>query len=266
MIKTYNTLARKPILHYVSILINIPRRRLKPILFPIIILAISLSVDALGAGIVYGMRKIKLPFVSKLIISLFSIVYSALALLLGKTIAVYLPPLTSKIIGVSILLAMGIWIIIQSYRKPEAEKSVNSAASPPADITPNNILKSGSISGINREKTLIRIVIKSLGVTIQVVRNPVQVDIDRSGIIDPREALLLGLALSVDAIGAGVGSAMAGYSGISIPVLIGLFQIVFLYIGSRLGEVIHDWPIHEKVLTYTPGFLLIFLALLRLRC
>lgn len=221
-------------------------------MFPIIILAISLSVDALGAGIVYGMRKIKLPFVSKVIISLFSIMYSGLALWLGKIIAACLPPLTSKWIGVSILLAMGFWIIIQSYRKPKTDESSEAIHKP--------------VSSGKSEETLIRIAIKSLGITIQVVRNPYEVDIDRSGIIDPREALLLGLALSVDAIGAGIGSAMVGFYGISVPFLIGLFQIIFLYIGSRIGEIVLKLPIHEKVLTYTPGLLLIFLAFLRLRC
>lgn len=220
-------------------------------MFPLLILAISLSVDALGAGVVYGMRKIKIPLISKIIISLFSIAYSALALFVGKTIAVCLPPFASKLIGVSILLAMGFWIMIQSYRKPKTTKDTHSIPAP--------------LATKQSEKTLIRIAIKSLGITVQVVRNPYEVDMDRSGIIDPMEAFVLGLALSVDAIGAGIGSAMAGYYGISVPFLVGLFQIVFLYIGSRIGAIVLDWPIHEKVLTFTPGLLLILLAILRLR-
>lgn len=197
------------------------------------------------------MRKIKIPLASKLVISLFSIVYSALSLWAGSMLARFIPLYLGKIFGVVILFVMGIWIIIQSYFKPKSK--------------PNGCTSSKKIKPRD-ESALFQVAIKSLGVTIQVVRNPVEVDLDHSGSIDTTEALFLGLALSLDAIGASIGSALAGFSVASIPFCIGLFQISFLYAGTFLGRKLTATRlINEKILTFTPGILLIFLAILRLR-
>lgn len=208
-------------------------------IFSIIILSISLSLDALGVGVVYGLKKIKIPLSSKLIICLFSILYAGLALIIGKSLSSILSPFLAKLIGISILGLMGVWIIIQALLK---EKSSNST-----------------------DKTLWQVVIKSLGITIQVIRNPIELDIDKSGAIDTPESLLLGLALSVDAIGAGIGSALTGFYSPVIPFAIGFFQMIFLYIGTHLGDKVTMLnKINKKVLALMPGILLIFLALVRI--
>lgn len=213
---------------------------------PVIILATSLSLDSLVVGTVYGLRKVKIPLLSKLIICFFSILYSGAALLAGKSLSTILPPFVSKLIGVSILVLMGIWIILNTLLKSEGRDETES-------------------DFINEDKTLIKIAIKSLGITIQVIKNPVKGDIDKSGSIDTAESLLLGLALSVDAIGAGVGSALAGFTSVFIPFAVGLFQFLFLYAGSFVGEKFTlVGRIDKKVLSLLPGLLLIFLAVLRI--
>jgi putative sporulation protein YtaF len=92
----------------------------------IIVLAISLSIDSLGVGLVYGFRKISIPLFPKLLICLFSIIYSAVALTLGKTLSNILSPGVSKLIGVVILTLMGIWIIFQALTKNHDEGVHNS--------------------------------------------------------------------------------------------------------------------------------------------
>lgn len=210
-----------------------------------VILAVSLSLDALGVGLVYGLRKIKIPVSSKLIICLFSIIYSGVALLAGKALSVVLSPLTSKIFGMTILILMGTWIIIQALVKDENDF---------------NAVKGPAIE----EKTLLKIVIKSLGITIQVVRNPIQFDMDRSGVIDTPESFLLGLALSLDAIGVGIGSALVGFYSMLIPLMVGVFQLIFLNAGIYVGEKFDGaGKINAKALSVLPGVILIFLAVMR---
>ena len=45
---------------------------------------------------------------------------------------------------------------------------------------------------------------------IQILRKPTVADFDKSGTISAGEALLLGIALSVDSFGAGIGASLLG--------------------------------------------------------
>ena len=58
------------------------------------------------------------------------------------------------------------------------------------------------------KKLLFNWEIRSLGVVIHILKKPTRADFDRSGIITGLEALFLGVALSLDAFGAGIGAAM----------------------------------------------------------
>lgn len=216
-------------------------------IFSIAILAVSLSLDALGVGVVYGLRRIRIPLVPKLVICFFSIFYSGASLLIGKYLSAILPVYVSKAIGITILILMGTWIIIQALLKKEDTVI-------PGDET------------AARDETLVKIVIKSLGITIHIIKNPIECDIDKSGVIDISESLLLGFALSVDAIGAGIGSALAGFRSMFIPISVGLCQLTFLYAGTYLGEKFSTIEkINKKALSALPGILLIFLAFMRFR-
>ncbi|MFZ5989949.1 MAG: sporulation membrane protein YtaF [Bacillota bacterium] len=212
----------------------------------IILLAVSLSLDALGVGLTYGLRKIKVPLASKLIICLFSILYAAGALAVGKSLSSIISPYISKLIGVTILLAMGFWIILQAVIKKDVGDTL-------------------AYDYVNRERTLLKVVIKSLGITIKVIKNPGEGDIDKSGKIEISESILLGLALSVDAIGVALGSALAGFHSLLIPFAVGLFQLIFLYAGTCMGTRFSLMnKISKKTISFLPGILLIILALIRM--
>ena len=218
-------------------------------IFSIIVLSISLSIDALGVGIVYGLRRIHIPLIPKFIICIFSILYSGAALILGKSLSHLLPIGSSKLIGMLILIIMGIWIILQAVLKKEQE-----------DIITNTtyITEKSDI-------TLFKIAIKSLGITVEIIRNPANGDIDKSGVIDIKESILLGLALSVDAIGVGIGSALAGFQSFLIPLAVGLFQMSFLYIGTFSGEKFALFSkVNKRILSILPGILLVCVALIRI--
>ena len=79
----------------------------------VLIIAISLSIDALGIGISYGVREIKIPLISKVIISLQSFLIMTISLFLGNIIFDIIPTYLGKYIGVIILFGMGIFMIIR---------------------------------------------------------------------------------------------------------------------------------------------------------
>lgn len=216
-------------------------------IFSILILAVSLSLDAFGVGLAYGIRKIRVPTLQKMIICFFSITYAAVALIIGKWMFEILSQEVAKYIGVGILTFMGGWIIIHSLFKKDGKEIGNEDTE-------------------LYEKTLIKIVIKSLGITVSVIKNPESGDIDKSGVIDIPESLLLGLALSVDAIGVGIGSALTGFHSMIIPFAVGVFQLMFLYAGLYIGRLFGETnKISQKVLSTAPGLFLICLALIRLK-
>lgn len=211
-------------------------------LLSIVVLALSLSLDALGVGIAYGLRKVKIPLKSAICICMLSMMYAWVSLFFGKSLTSVLTPAMSKFIGLLILTLMGIWIIIQGLIKKE-DKTER------AEKDDEVVLKLG---------------IRSLGVTIQVIKNPVRCDIDHSGTIDLKESLLLGLALSMDAIGVGIGSALAGFHGSIIPLTIGVCQFALLYVGLYLGNKVVGMKVNKKLIAVLPGILLILLAILRI--
>jgi putative sporulation protein YtaF len=212
--------------------------------FSVVLLAVSLSLDAFGVGLSYGVRKIKIPIFSKIIICFFSIFYAGISLICGKYLASFLPQNISKVIGITILLVMGTLIIIQSLIKKDNQQY-------------------SLYSYINEEKTLAKIAIKSLGITVKVIKNPVEGDIDKSGKIEFTESVLLGLALSVDAIGVTLGVSLAGFYSVFIPFAAGIFQFAFLFAGTYLGEKFAlIEKVNKKAMAILPGLLLLALALI----
>ena len=105
---------------------------------------------------------------------------------------------------------------------------------------------------------------RSLAIVPGLLDEPARADLDSSGILTAGEALLLGLALAMDALGVGFGAGMAGLSGALTPLTAGVTQFVFVSTGIVVGRRMKTSvlaPNLEKV----PGGILILLGLMRLR-
>mgnify|MGYP000293818374 FL=1 len=64
-----------------------------------------------------------------------------------------------------------------------------------------------------------------------VINHPEKIDIDNSRIIEPVEAIITGFALSVDSVSVCLGYGASGKNSVVLPILVTLFQIIFLYGG-----------------------------------
>ncbi len=209
-------------------------------MFLIILLSIAVSLDALGVGLAYGIKKITIPLRYKLVMAAFSVVYTAVAVSAGNALVQFLPPLVTNIIGSLILTGMGIWLLLQGIlKKPDI-----------------------STQTIKECKTLCEWMIKSLGITIQITRNPVSGDVDHSGNIDLKESLLIGSALSLDILGVGLGCAMIGVTIHLIPFTVAVAQLLFLSAGLYLGKRLADVS-RARWLDFVPGILILLIAALR---
>lgn len=87
-------------------------------LFAIVLLALSTSLDSLGVGIVYGLRKIRLPFASNLLIAVLSGLGTFTAMKAGEYVFTLLPGMWAGYISSGVMIAAGVWIMFQSWAKP----------------------------------------------------------------------------------------------------------------------------------------------------
>src|SRR5699024_6154877 len=134
------------------------------------------SLDGFGVGFAYGMRNIKIPLRSIVTIASCSALVLLSAMGVGSIIETWISPKIAETLGGIILIVIGMWILFQ-LRHSNGETS---------------IMK-------KREKTIVNLEIKSLGIVILVLEKPAIADLDESGTITGIEALILGLALSLDA-------------------------------------------------------------------
>ncbi|GMB07369.1 sporulation membrane protein YtaF [Thermolongibacillus altinsuensis] len=200
------------------------------------LLALAVSIDGFTVGFTYGMRKVSIPIRSLLVISSCSFITLLAAMGIGKIINHLFSPAFAKMIGGTLLIILGLWIIVQFFFKKEEKE----------------------------EKLLINVEIRSLGIVIHILRKPTIADFDRSGTITGIEAVFLGLALSLDAFGAGVSAALLNYSLLSTASLVALLSFCFLLSGLKAGKAFAKYAWLQKY-SFLPGILLILIGIFKLK-
>lgn len=214
-------------------------------------LAFAVSLDGFGVGVTYGLRKIRIPFLSVFIIACCSGIIIWLSMQAGDWLGGFVSETAAKLVGAGILIAVGCWALIQlknGKRNKDAEEPVVQS------------LPEQPIAG---PMTILKLELKRLGLVIQILRKPQTADVDRSGIISASEAVMLGVALSLDAFGAGIGAALLELPALPTALLIALSSAVFLVSGTRIG-LRFSAKRSMHALTVLPGILLIMLGIMKL--
>jgi len=110
---------------------------------------------------------------------------------------------------------------------------------------------------------VLRLEIRSFGLVIEILKHPAAADVDRSGTISPGEAAVLGVALSLDAFGAGLGAALIGLSPWVTPAAIGFSSGFFLMAGLTAGARMSGFAWMRRLI-FLPGMILIAMGILKL--
>lgn len=205
-----------------------------------LILAFSSSIDSLGIGITYGIKNTKISFMGKVVLFVISFLISVLSVWFGDLIKNIFSSFATKLIGNIILITMGVFVCFQAISKNEIKKTV-----------------------YEKDEKIYSFFIDFLGITIKIIKNPTSSDLDSSNSIDSKEALFLGVALSLDCFCIGVGGSIIGISSLLFPLFISIFQLVFLNVGNILGKKLHNlsllpdntWSIISGVLLILIGFI-----------
>ncbi|ETT47385.1 manganese efflux pump [Paenibacillus sp. FSL P4-0338] len=233
-------------------------------LLSLLLLAFALSLDGFGVGITYGLRKMKIPLLSIIIISLCSGVVIYGSMQVGVLLAKVVSPNAASSVGAVILVLMGCWSLFQMLTQKEQEETAPAAAEDHSGL--ETILETAAAAQ-NAETVLkpavFSLELRHLGVVIQILRTPSSADMDASGSISSMEAMILGIALSLDAFGAGLGAALLGFSPWSTSLMIAVFSGTFLLMGMKTGLRLSGsyWMKHAAAL---PAILLIVMGIMKL--
>lgn len=203
--------------------------------------AIALSLDGFVAGISLGLRKTRIPMKAKLIIALLSCLFAMLSIFTGHTMSLYVNPYFGKWLGGGILFFLGFLVVYHAVRQKKQDGFSTPIKQPVLD--PNQPFHS---------------------LTVQVFCEPCQSDLNGSGKIELKEALLLGFSLSLDMLGAGIALTISGMDLYCFPFAIGIIQPIFLTLGENIGHRITEFGISKQIISWLSGIILMGLAITRI--
>lgn len=204
----------------------------------LLLLAFAVSLDSFSVGFTYGLRKMKIPIKSIAVIAICSAVVMMAAMLVGHFIESFFSPVFAEKAGGTVLIVLGGWILYQFFRPDKTDL-------------------------LCHEKIILNFEIKSLGIVINILKKPLTADFDRSGTINGIEAVMLGLALSLDAFGAGIGAALLGFHPGYLAVTAACMSSLFVYAGMKMGSFFSGTSRMQKF-SLLPGIVLIIIGLLKL--
>lgn len=201
----------------------------------VLFFALAVSMDGFLAGLAYGVKRIKIPLASLLLIAFASALAVSVSMICGKGLAVMLPPALTGKIGAFFIFLIAVYFLMQSCRS-----------------------RLEVMEG-DEQEPLVAFSIKPLGIIIQILREPSSADFDCSGEISLSEAFFLGFALAVDALGAGLGMAMAGYDIFYTAIMVAVLKLILVSGGMTLGKCAAQ-KIWQTWLAWLPGIILLVIA------
>lgn len=110
-----------------------------------VLLALSLSADALGIGIAYGLRRISFPPLSRLLLAAETFLMMEGFLLLGRLLPQLMPQSLAERAAQGFLFLFGVWLCVQGFgQKKEADSPLAAVHAPSrCDKNASSVLEPG---------------------------------------------------------------------------------------------------------------------------
>lgn len=173
----------------------------------VVLLGIAANLDNLAIGMVYGLRGIRLPFPSNLVMALLSGLAIYISGWCGQLLTQVIPGRMANILGGIIVALMGVWVLWVYLRDQEKYRIFPFQCDEPDDEGMTAIFK-----------------------------YPEKADLDASGDISWQEAFGLGLALAVNCLTMGVGVGITGLSLAGVTLAVTLSSLLAIALGLFLGH------------------------------
>lgn len=202
-----------------------------------LLLVLSLCIDAIVASFAYGTNKIKIPFLSGTLISIISTLFLVFSLVLGSWFKTFLPVGLTTFISFSILLILGISRLFEGLLK--------------------NFLNRRAIDPSHIEFKLF-----DFKLILNVYADATKADLDHSKSLSTKEAIYLGIALSLDSLVVGLGFGLTTVNLLQIIPLSLILHGLAIFSGALLGKKCAEAL--DIDISWLSGFILILLAILNL--
>lgn len=172
-------------------------------IIPILLFVISSSLDNFAVAFAYGVKNIKIGFLSNLVIALISSLGTFLSMSLGVLLLDIFSLKSANMLGAAILLFLGIYFILDFYKSKKIKNDNNIYD----NAMPTTVLKSPEIA-----------------------------DIDKSGSIDFKESFILAAALALNNIALGITASIAGLSISLTTIFTFIFSLILIPLGIYLSK------------------------------
>jgi putative sporulation protein YtaF len=212
----------------------------------LLLVSLAVSMDSASVGMTYGLRNMRIPFRSLCVVACCSFVVVYTVMVVGNSLLVWVAPELGTRIGAAVLVAIGTFTLWRMWL-PRRDTDWPDREAERADLTAEHKLISQ---------------FRAFGLIIQILRDPAEADRDRSGDIKGWEAVMLGLALSLDAFGAGISLTFLGYSPLVVSLCVAVMSVTLLLAGTVLGGRVgrNRWL---SKLTWLPPILLICIGVVK---
>jgi len=202
-----------------------------------LLLVSSLCIDSFVASMAYGTSKIRIPFISTIIINLVCTSTLACSLLIGSIFKSFLPGNLPVVLGFLLLMALGIYRLFEYVFK-------------------------SYISKCSKSDSPLTFKIFDFQFVLQVYADEIKADFDNSKCLNIKESFYLALALSLDSLAVGVGSSLGNINYIQVLILcffVGIIAVSFgVFLGRKFAQKLHF------EFSWLSGVLLIVLAIIRI--
>jgi len=209
-------------------------------LFYVVALGFAVSFDGFIAGVAYGLKNIRMPWPSLLIVGIVTCACSVVAMFGAYVLGRFIDTEYAIILGAFLLILLGIWSVFHQY-----------------------LVKNVKPFEVNGQVTMRTLTFSMGELVISIMANPETADVDRLGVISPLEAVFLGLAVALDAMVAIFGAALMGALPVYTPLAVGVIHIVCVAFGCYSSTRFISDNLKKRV-PYLPGTILILLGILRL--
>jgi putative sporulation protein YtaF len=192
----------------------------------IILIGIAANLDNLGVGIAYGVQSTTIPVKSNIIIAIIGAMITYLSVSLGAVIGTYISTDLANIGGGLILISIGSWTIWADWKRIASNKQKESQG---------NYFQ-------------------------QILDEPEKADKDNNNVISAKESILLGIALSLNCFGVGIGGGITGVSPFWSCIIVGSTSFCTMMLGTKMGiKLSYTWI--NKFASSIAGILLLGMGL-----
>ncbi|WP_158080423.1 sporulation membrane protein YtaF [Alkalithermobacter paradoxus] len=198
------------------------------------LIALAICIDTFAIGLSYGIKDIKIPKLSLVIINVITVVILYISISLGELVGNLFSNDIASIISFIMLFGLGSFFIVKGYFE--------------------DLIKKKEECG---DKEITKIRLSRLEIVIAIAVDHTKADMNVSGDIDFKEAIYLGIALSLDSLGVGFGSAIAKINSLQVILFAFILNLIAVTTGLYLGKKIKSCNKNFKTCFISGGILIL---------